>query len=460
MSTNTKFIRTQQANIRKHIKKSDITTFFDLLNTPDLHLELDESLPKHRRRMYPPLATLSMFLAQTLNPDSSCQNIVNTVAIDRIHAGLPLGSTLTGGYCRARQRLPIKVISNLVYKVGQLTDSLVPTRWRWHDKRVHLIDGTTLTMPDTPANQAKYPQQSGQKPGLGFPICRIVGVICLSSGTILNAAIGQYKGKGGSEQALLRQLLPTFNAGELVLGDALYGSYFLLCALLRLGVDMVFEQLGARKSTVDFTRGEHLGVNDHLIQLTKPKRRPHWMTEDEYEGYPDFLSIREVKVAGKVLITNLISPQTASKTDLKTLYKKRWNVEVDLRNIKHTLGMGVLRCKTPVMNEKEIWVYFLAYNLIRLLMLQAAIHSRVLPRQLSFKHSLQLWIAFSNNLNGIPIKNTNVFVLIAQRKVGNRPGRVEPRAVKRRPKPYPLLMQNRAATQKEIRENGHPKKLK
>lgn len=462
MSTNTKFIQTQQVNIRKQIQKSNITTFFDLLNTPDLHSSLDESLPKHRRRMYPPLVTLSMFLAQTLNPDSSCQNIVNTVAIDRIQAGQPLGSTLTGGYCRARQRLPIKVVSNLVYRVGKLTDSLVPKQWRWHSKRVHLIDGTTLTMPDTEANQAVYPQQSGQKPGLGFPICRIVGVICLSSGTILNAAIGQYKGKGGSEQALLRQLLPTFNAGELVLGDALYGSYFLLCALLRLGVDMVFEQLGARKSTVDFTRGECLGVNDHLIKLTRPKRKPHWMTEDEYEEHPESLYIREVKVAGKVLITNLTSPQITSKADLKALYKKRWNVEVDLRNIKHTLGMGVLRCKTPAMNEKEIWVYFLAYNLIRLLMVQAAIHSRLLPRQLSFKHSLQLLLAFANkvNSNAPPIKNTNIFVLIAQRKVGNRPGRVEPRAVKRRPKPFPLLMQKRYSAQEEIRQNGHPKKLK
>ena len=228
MSINNKFTRIQQHNIRNHIKNSSLNTFFNLLNTPDLSSALEESLPKHRKRIYPPSATLSMFLTQILNPDSSCQNIVNVAAIDRINADLPLGSILTGGYCRARQRLPIKMVSNLVYKTGQLTENLIPKKWRWHDKRVHLIDGTTLTMPDTEENQAVYPQQSGQKPGLGFPICRIVGVICLSSGTILNTAIGQYKGKGGSEQTLLRQLLPTFNAGDLVVGDALYGSYFLL----------------------------------------------------------------------------------------------------------------------------------------------------------------------------------------------------------------------------------------
>ena len=247
-----------------------------------------------------------------------------------------------------------------------------------------------------------------------------------------------------------------------MIGDALYGSYFLLCALLRLGVDMVFEQLGARKSTIDFKKGERLGINDHLIQLIKPKRQPEWMAKEEYEQYPDSLGIREVKVAGKVLITNQIFPERVSKADLKALYKQRWNIEVDLRNIKNTLGMGVLHCKTPAMNEKEIWIYFLAYNLIRLLMVQAALHTQLLPRQLSFKHSLQLWLAFSNHNDSSALATikTNLLVLIAQRKIGNRPGRVEPRAVKRRPKPFPLLMQIRADAQKEIRENGHPKKLK
>src|SRR5690348_6278973 len=248
-------------------------TFLNLLNNPALLLSL-ESLPKHRKRLYSPITTLSMFLAQTLNADGSCQNIVNANAIDRLNSGLPLGSTLTGAYCRARQRLPIKLISDLVYKTSILTESLVLTRWRWRDKRIHLVDGTTLTMPDTKENQEVYPQQLGQKPGLGFPICRMVSVICLSSGTILNAAMGPYKGKGGSEHSLLRRLLTTFNPGDLVLGDALYGSYFILSALLHKGVDVVFEQLGARQSTVNFTQGEYLGTNDHLIQLKKPKKKP------------------------------------------------------------------------------------------------------------------------------------------------------------------------------------------
>ncbi|MFO2967612.1 transposase [Legionella pneumophila serogroup 1] len=208
--------------------------------------------------------------------------------------------------------------------------------------------------------------------------------------------------------------------------------------------------------------GEHPGINDHLIELTKPKRKPQWMTEDEYKKYPDSLQIREVKVGNKVLITNQISPGDVSKADLKALYKKRWNIEVDLRNIKNTLGMSVLRRKTPAMNEKEIWVYFLAYNLIRLLMAQAALHAHLLPRQLSFKHSLQLCMAFSNRhySNDIEVKKSSLLVLITQLKIGTRPGRIEPLAVKQRPKPYPLLMKIRPVAQEEIRQNGHPKKLK
>jgi len=462
MNTNNKFIQLKQQNIRKHIRGSKLRTLFNLLNSSDLSLTIEQTIPKHRKRSYPPLTTLSMFLTQALNSDSSCQNIVNMVAIERIKSGSHPASTLTAGYCRARQRLPIALVSNLVYKTGQLTNALIPKQWRWHGKRVHLIDGTTLTMPDTKENQAVYPQQKIQKTGLGFPICRVVGVICLSSGAIINASIGPYKGKGGSEHTLLRQLLNTFSPGDLVLGDALYGSYFLLCALFHRGVDVVFEQIGARKSTIDFNKGEYLGVNDHLIQLTKPKRKPEWMTNEEYEQHPDSLSIREVKIAGKVLITNQISVENASKADLKKLYKKRWNIEVDFRNIKSTLGMSELSCKTPAMNEKEIWVYFLAYNLIRLLMVQAALHTKVLPRQLSFKHTLQLWTAFTDpdDLDDSEMRTKKLFVLISERKIGNRPGRIEPRAVKRRPKPFPLLMQIRSVAREGIKQNGHPKKLK
>ncbi len=191
-----------------------------------------------------------------------------------------------------------------------------------------------------------------------------MGVICLSSGVLLDAAIGQCKGKEASEQDLLRGMRDTFKAGDLVLGDAFFGSYFLLASLLEKGVDAVFEQMGGRKRTIDFRKGKRLGAKEHLVERLKPKRKPNWMTQAQYDLSPDSLIIRELKTGGKVIITTLLPAKKTSKKQLKALYKDRWHVELDLRNIKTTLGMDTLSCKTPQMIEKEIWIYILAYNLI------------------------------------------------------------------------------------------------
>ncbi len=462
MFINTKFSRYQQQRIQKYAKNSDSYQFFNLLTSPELLSTVEELLPKHRERLYPPTETLAMFLAQALNQDRSCQKAVNDAAIQRIVGGLPVVSTATGGYCKARQRLPLTMVSELVCQTGNLINSQIPEQWCWKGRCVHLIDGTTVTMPDTEENQAVYPQQSGQKPGLGFPICRLVGVICLSSGAVLNASIGQFKGKGSGEQSLLRNVIETFKPGDLVLGDAFYGTYFLLASLRERGVDAVFEQMGARKRITDFRKGKPLGSKDHLIELTKPKKKPDWMPQNQYDSAPETLIIRELCIKGKILITTLLSPKEVTKAELKSLYKKRWQIEVDFRNIKTTMGMETLSCKTPEMSEKEIWIYFLAYNLIRLLMAQSALLADIVPRQLSFKHTLQLWLAWSQQGAYIDHETNQelLFVLISQQKIGNRPGRTEPRAIKRRPKPFSLLMKPREEARAEIRKNGHPKKIK
>jgi hypothetical protein len=165
-----------------------------------------------------------MFLAQALKPDRSCQGIVNDAAVKRLIHGLPHCSTNTGAYCKARKRLPLETVTKMVRHTGRLICAGGSDTWLWRGRRVRLVDGTTVTLPDTPANQATYPQQRGQKPGLGFPICRIVGVTCLSSGAVLDAAMGGYKGKGSGEQALLRTLLDIFERGDVMLGDAFYGT--------------------------------------------------------------------------------------------------------------------------------------------------------------------------------------------------------------------------------------------
>lgn len=461
MNTNRKSIPLQR-RINSHTKQLDTFSFFNLLTSPELFSTVEKSLPEYRERKYPPTETLSMFLSQAMSTDRSCQNIVNGTAVQRLINGLPLHSTNTGSYCKARQRLPLSLISELDCCTGQLIDAQLPMDRRWQGRRVRLVDGTTVTMPDTPENQEAYPQQSGQKPGLGFPLCRIVGIICLASGSIVNAAMGPYKGKGADEQTLLRGMLDSFESGDIVVGDAYFGGYFLLAELTSCGVDAVFEQYGARKKSTDFRKGQKLGTKDHLITYTKPKKKPDWMTEEYYRSAPNTLTVRELKVNKKILVTTLLSPKDTPKSSLKELYKDRWHVELDLRNIKTTMGMETFSCKSPEMVEKEMWVYLLAYNLIRLVMAQSALLADLLPRQISFKHTLQIWLSYRHQQGATEEEETlNILcVLIAENCVGNRPGRIEPRAVKRRPKPYPLLMQPRNLAREKVKKYGHPKKQK
>lgn len=450
----------QQRRVQSHANNSDALAFFNLLASSELLEEVKSLLPEHRERLYPPTETLSMFLAQALGADRSCQKAVNEAAVRRLVAGLPPCSTHTGAYCQARQRLPVDMVSTLVLRTGEWMAERAAESWRWRGRPVRLVDGTTVVMPDTPANQSAYPQPRSQKPGLGFPLCRMVGIICLGSGAVLNAAIGSYHGKGGDEQALLRTRLDTLQSGDLLLGDAYYASYFLLCALRERGVEAVFEQHGARQRSTDFRCGQRLGPRDHLIDLQKPKVKPDWMTQAHYEQAPRSLTVRELRTGGKILVTTLLCPKETPKSALKALYRERWHVELDLRNIKTTLGMEMLSCQSPAMAQKEIWVYLLAYNLIRLMMAQSALLADRLPRQLSFKHTLQIWIAWDHHGADHDDKLYGLFFLIAQRQVGDRPGRIEPRAVKRRPKPFPLLTESREIAREKVRKHGHPKKLK
>ena len=453
--------RHQQKRIQSYRADSSSYQFFNLLTSDSLLDKVESLLPEHRERLYPPTQTLSMFLAQAMNADRSCQNSVNQAALERIAGGLSTCSSRTGAYCRARQRLPLNLVSELVQHTGALIDDQTPQQWRWKGRPVRVVDGTTVTLPDTPENQQAYPQSKLQKPGLGFPICRIVGLTCLSSGALQDAAIGPIQGKGSDERALLRSLQDRLKPGDILLGDALYATYFFIAQMQARGVDIVMEQHGSRTRVTDFRRGVRLGLKDHLIVLSKPKYKPQWMSEEAYRYAPESLTVREVRVGGKLLITTLACPKAVHKNELKALYRQRWSIELDFRDIKTTMGMETLSCKTPKMAMKEIWVYLLAYNLIRLLMAQAAHIAHRTPREISFKHSLQLWLLWSQQ--GVVFDDQMLYhfcLLIAEQRVGNRPGRIEPRAVKRRPKPYRLLTQLRQEERENIRKNGHPKKLK
>jgi len=415
--------------------------FFNVLTGPEL-LEITEAhLGEHRERLYPPTVTLAMFLRQALAADGSCQRAVDAWAASRAAEGLAAQSVRTGGYCRARRRLPLSMLQALTCQSGRLLSERSAAGWRWRERRVKLLDGTGVSMPDTPENQAAFPQPACQAPGVGFPLARLCTITCLASGAVLAAACGPHRGAGHSELDLSRTLLGALSGGDVLLADALYANYWLIADLLAAGVDVLMRQHGSRRT--DFRRGERLGARDHLVRWSKPVHRPAWMSVAQYRAMPETLTLREVQVGHRILVTSLLDPRTTSKTSLGELYGQRWHIELDLRCIKTTLGLEVLRCLSPSMVEKELWVYLLAYNLIRLLMAQAAAHHGTAPRAISFKHTVQLWSEFSarsalHNANRIQSIET-LLRLIAQVPVGHRPHRREPRARKRRPKSFPWL---------------------
>lgn len=443
----------QQKRIRRRAQRSTDVEFFNLLTGPEL-LELTESLlPDHRERLYPPTVTLSMFIKQVLEEDGSCQQAVNSWAIQRMGEGLNPRSVRTGAYCRARQRLPVEMITTLARRSGELLIRHARRDWLWRGRAVKLVDGTGISMPDTLENQARFPQPSSQAEGVGFPMSRLVAVICLATGALVDAAMGPFEGKGHSELDLFRGLLERFCVGDVMLADALYANYFLIARLQAQGVDVVFEQHGSRNT--DFRRGQRLGPRDHRVHWEKPRQRPLWMTRQDYASAPATLEMREVAVNGHILVTTLHDAGEVHKRELAKLYQQRWNVEVDLRNIKTTMAMDVLRCKTPAMIEKELWTHLLAYNLIRLMMAEAAARSGVHPRQLSFKHTAQLWIQCLAHGAVTEPHQTTLFRLIAQRKVGQRPGRIEPRLCKRRPRSSRWLKVPRHVARQQIQQKAN-----
>ena len=308
-----------------------------------------------------------------------------------------------------------------------------------------LVDGATVSMPDTEANQASFPQNRSQKAGLGFPLARLVAIVSLSCGSVLDWAVGPCKGKQTGEAALLWKLAGQLGRGGIVIADRCYAGYFLIALFVRFGVDVVIRQHQMRRT--DFRRGQRLGAKDHIVSWDRPLC-PAWMDADTYATIPETLVMREVRVGGWTLVTTLTNAQEVSKRDLYDLYHLRWQIELDLRSIKAVMQMDVLRCMTPEMVAKEIAVHLLAYNMVRTTMAQAAHLGRVLPRQLSFKGALQLLNAFGDNLRHSPLgrlvlRHAHLLAGLAQMKLPHRPGRVEPRAVKRRPKPHELLTKPR-----------------
>lgn len=408
--------------------------------------ELDEAVARHagayRDRVYPPLRTLSLFIGQALSADDACQDAVARNLSERTGAGAAACSLNTGPYCKARQRLPLELIVAVQRALAKGLEQRMPACWHWRGRSVKLLDGTTVSMPDTASNQEAFPQSGEQKPGLGFPLARLVALLSLGSGAVLDWAMGPCKGKGTGELSLFRELLDTLNSGDIVVADRLYCTYWILAMLKARGVDVLM-CLHARRGH-DFRCGKRLARGDHSVQWRRPKC-PHWMDEQTYAAIPEALEVREVRVDHRVLVTTLFDARMTPAIELKRLYRARWNIELDLRSLKAEMGMDILRCKSSPMIHKEVAVHLLAYTLVRAVMAQAASFARVLARALSFKASMQVLNAYHQQLRHSAGARTRVMIThvlgaLATMRLPWRPDRIEPRALKRRPKPHRLLL--------------------
>lgn len=435
----------QVRRLRARFVQSVGAVLGDVLPMQSVLKWIAEECDSYRQRIYDPLQTLTLFIEQVLSADRSCQDAVARGLSGRVSLGQAPCSLNTAAYSKARSRLPLSLIERLGRATGELLCAQQPSAWRWRDREVKLVDGATVSMPDTAANQASFPQNRTQQPGLGFPLARLVAIVSLSCGAVLDWAVGPCEGKQTGETALLWSLARQFRGGDIVIADRAYTSYFLIALLAQLGVDVVFRQHSGRDT--DFRRGQRLGVRDHVVSWRRPQR-PTWMDAATYASMPEALGMREVEVGGWTLVTTLADVRAVSKHDLRELYHARWQIELDIRSIKSVMSMDVLCCMSPSMVHKEIAAHLLAYNMVRAAMAQAAHRVGVLPRQLSFKGALQLLNAFEANLRHCPfgrlaLRQGQLLAGMAQMKLPHRPGRVEPRALKRRPKPFKLLTEPR-----------------
>lgn len=402
--------------------------------------------------IYTPAVTVWVFLSQCLSADHSCRDAVARLMAWRVACGLKPCSADTGAYCTARNDLPEDVLHELMRGTGKQVEDESPETWLWHRRKVRVVDGSTITMPDTPANQAAYPQQKSQKPGCGFPLARILVIFSLSAGTVLEAAIGKYKGKQTGENSLFRELHATLAEGAVVLADRYFSGWCDIALLLQRGVDIVVRKHQLRRT--DFRTGQRLGKEDHLVAWSRPER-PTWMSAEQYATLPGELTLRELRIRvtqpgmrtrSLVVVTTLLDAQQYPAEEIASLYRRRWQAELYLRSIKIVLQMDHLRCRTPERVRNEFYMHLVGYNLIRGVMATAAQQADKSPWEISFKGTLQTLSQY------LPLLLANattdawceaLLTAVAAHIVGDRPDRFEPRRVKRRPKHYLRLQKHR-----------------
>lgn len=456
--------RQQAQFLRRQFLQDGDLPFTNVLSESLIEQALTSIKGFWKDRIYSPLVTLWVFLGQVLSADHSCRAAVARLIAYRVSQGQSPCSAETGAYCQARKRLPETFFADVARETGRKLDANVEPAWLWKRRRVYVYDGSSVTMSDTPENQHAYPQPEAQKPGLGFPLARIAAVFSLACGAVLDLGICRYAGKGQSELGMLRTLWNLFQPGDVMLADRLMCAWTEMVMLKQRDVDCVCRLTSHRQA--DFRRGQRLNQGDHIVKWPKPTK-PRSIDRETYDTLPEFLMIRECRVRVDqpgfrvqtlVIATTLLDAGEFTKDDLAQLYRARWHAELDLRSLKQTLQMDVLRCKTPELVRKELWTHILTYNLIRTIMAQAASKHGIEPRSISFKGTVQTLEAFQpvialqgqQEATRLDDLYQHLLDAVANHRVANRPDRFEPRRKKRRPKPYDRLMKPRHEAKREM----------
>lgn len=407
-----------------------------------------------RTRIYSHSVSFFGFLHQVLSPGTPCREVVRKVQSFCSEKKLPLPDSDNAAYCRARGKLSDEVLETIHTHVSEKVQRRVLEDQRWKGRDVKVIDGTGITLPDTAENQKEFPQPSRQLPGCGFPVMKVVACFCLASGALLKWVETELK---RHESRILVKFIKFFRPGDVVLTDRGFSSYGNLAALSAKGVDAVMRVHQARK--LDYRKGKALGPLDRLVEWVKPQRPKDW-DEDHWASLPAVMTLRIVRIRIEVqgfrvrqydLVTTLLDASDYTVDDLAELYFRRWAVELFFRHIKTTMGMEMLRCKTPRMVRKELRMFIIAHNLIRALMQEAASLYQCDLKRLSFKATVDTLRQFSYAIyatKDAPRTRNRIInemlLIIADEKVPLRENRSEPRALKKRPKPFQRLMCHRS----------------
>ena len=423
--------------LRRKLSQRAGKPFANILNEKVIEEAIVQAKLKGSNRLFTPIVTIWTFLYQVLEPDKSLANAVKQIRSCLTVEGAEVPSLNTGGYATARKRLPEKMLEWLFEHTGETLTAEAAPEQRWQGRYVKVLDGSTVVMADTAANQKEYPQHKNQQPGCGFPIAKLVVMFSLTTAAAIGVRIATLN---TSEITLARSWYSTLKPFDIALADRAYGSYVDLALVQQQGADGVFRKHQGRQS--DFRKGKRLGKNDHLVTWTRPKRCPKAMDKQEFKALPATLQVREVRFSVErpgwrtksvTVVTTLVDPKVYPKAQLAELYGLRWQAEINLNHIKTTLGMEMLKAQSTELVRKEIYVHLMAYNLLRYLMWQAASQcsQSQAPLRLSVQGCQQSFNQFRSRLAEagrvrLPRFCQSLLEMIAETIVPLRPNRYEP----------------------------------